>query len=914
MGILFRQKEVLIVILFFLLITSVNALNTTVNIDYLAAGSDIVVDGLNTSLRYNQTSGINWTNISLLSHYSTIKLAFNVTGNAPSYMCAVYANSTKGYTNLTRLLEFNPPDQNFLCVNDTDNAVGGVSQVMCPMWPTMYNLSSGVVAYLEFSLPRGGWMFDLRCIPQRIHTFVFNSTGIYDTNLSQMNLSVAAGISNNVTNIRLGDIIIINNTDENFSNMVFATKTHTYSSGYTYELNHAFNLSSNTSATLLAGPLGRTYHFGGADFVYSANITAPESFGAYNLTLNQTGGRYNAVSISAAGVSLNITDLSMLNNITVPTIEGNISPKMFINISGENVAGSFKEMSNFDYSTMDKDASCTGENEGNRFCEGIVNFTGSCKNDTNFFFRIYENCHNSVDDDGDTFADKDDLDCSYLPNFNWSNVTDTTPPKIVNTQVYSFNNESTIVLFTDESANVTIDFYGTDASCSTNGLNLSVADQSHQHGSLNSFTNATFTLVHELRMGTQGQLGFNLSLNTTYYYKIRTQDQLGNSALGNCLTFETTDSIFTPSDRQNFSFIPPSLSNGLENFNFTFTPDYERDIQAENGLLNRTTNATLNFSSPAHKLSSFSFRGVSLLGNVSLDLTGNLTSKNPTTGFVHMGVGHEKWLEIMQKLRPKEIEITMPSDTVELYKCDDDLTNCVNITKEVSNVATSTSGGGFSTWVIPTSLGFTMYRSGLSKSSSASSSSSTSAGGGGGAAGGPISEVGLTAYAGETKDLGDLTENKRVKIGLGATVNFNLLGEKHSVKVMNIDKLTYKATIEVRSVPQTIQIGLTEDHVFDLNGDGAKDLQIYLSSLVGDLADIEIRLLSGVPPSDTPSVEEDTSAARETSPVKIEEKKVREEKAGGKLPQEGTSSWWLGIVAVFVIAGVGYWLFRRHHM
>lgn len=908
MGISFRQKEVLIVILFFLLITSVNALNTTINIDYLDAGTlGTALD--NSSIRYNLTSGINWSNITELSYQAGMKIYFNVSGNAPSYTCGVYSNYTMGNTNLTKMLTYNPLWSSMICVNDS---IDSSYQVMCPMWNTVTNLSAGEQTQLEFSLPRGAWLIDVRCIPQKSHEFQFNSTGIYDINGSQLNLTVAAGNLSNVTTINEGDLIIINNTDENFSNMVVAENTYTGYWGDKWTDTLPFNLSSNTSALLTVGPYSNWQDFGHATHVHRSNITVWDKKETWNLTYNSTGGRYNTNLASVAGVMLNVSMFDSITNVTVRTVDGNISDKMFINISGGSAQGAFGIMPAFDYNEIDTMTSCTGDYASNRFCENIVNFTGSCKNDTNFFFNIYENCFDNVDNDGDGGIDAKDADCFYLPGFNISAVNDTTPPKVVNTQVYSYNNISMVVIATDEASNVTMDFYGTNAGCATGGLNKSFSDASFQHGAMSGFSNVSFSTMHEINLGTQGHLGHNLTANTSYYYKIKTQDIIGNTAIGGCTNFLTTDKVFAPDLQQNLSFVAPEKTGELKNFNFTFAPDYERDILGEGGRLNQTQNATMNFTDSA-KLWGFSFKGVSLLGNVSLDMAGNLTSSNPETGFVSMGVGHEKWLEIQQKLRPKEVEITMPSNSEELYKCDDDLTGCLNITNQVVRVASSTSGGGYSTWIIPTTLGFTNYRSGLSKS--AAKSGSTAAAGGGGGAGGASSLLAVTINAGESKDIGVLSAESRVKIGEGGAVTFEVLGEEHSVKVLKFDRIKNKVSLEVKSTPIVIELGVNEDDTFDFNGDGVKDLSIYVNSLVASIADLTIKPMEGAGIIAAPTVEETlTKENGPQSPVKVQEKKMREEKAGGKLPQEGTSSWWLGIIAVFVIAGIGYWLFRRHHM
>ena len=101
-----------------------------------------------------------------------------------------------------------------------------------------------------------------------------------------------------------------------------------------------------------------------------------------------------------------------------------------------------------------------------------------------------------------------------------------------------------------------------------------------------------------------------------------------------------------------------------------------------------------------------------------------------------------------------------------------------------------------------------------------------------------------------TTDAGILDEGEVVNKEMieGDQVSFNMGGESHSVTLIDVNYYSYtkSATFEVASTPQTVKVTEGATEKVDLDGDGVKDLSLYLKSVDGPKSvSVEITALEG---------------------------------------------------------------------
>ena len=159
-------------------------------------------------------------------------------------------------------------------------------------------------------------------------------------------------------------------------------------------------------------------------------------------------------------------------------------------------------------------------------------------------FIKHEDCFETgIDEDDDGLVDCDDPDCKFAPNCVGKGanlMNDSTPPRLVWSEVDEYPDAAFIKYDTDEPANGTIQFYYTDSSC--NALNKTIKDPALlDTKTINDYKNWHDGPIDNFEFNPQ-KLGYDLTNGTTYYYKLKVCDPSGNCAISTCLNFTTARS------------------------------------------------------------------------------------------------------------------------------------------------------------------------------------------------------------------------------------------------------------------------------------------------------------------------------------------------------------------------------------
>ncbi|MFH1063512.1 MAG: hypothetical protein V1729_00360 [Candidatus Woesearchaeota archaeon] len=310
-------------------------------------------------------------------------------------------------------------------------------------------------------------------------------------------------------------------------------------------------------------------------------------------------------------------------------------------------------------------------------------------------------CGDSIDNDADGLTDCSDPGCTYDTFFCGGTLAvdpdDKTTPKVTWLKVDTFPDGAFVMYDTNEPANGTVLFYGTDSSCAT--LNKTVRD-----------IGITDAFIPEFKLWHDGPidnfqynpeaLSFSLSNGTTYYMKTRVCDISGNCAVSACKNFTTKSNFVSCNGCKstfNFPFTPPSgavATDPMGNLNFKFQmPDgSETDLgaNANSGKqLNYTQTKGFNLviNNPnATTASSWSITLVNatVSGKVASGIQnfsgGDDIMFNSTSGGNFVGLGNTKCQELINVFRPKKLYMGIPGNQTELWQCNSALSNCTNKT------------------------------------------------------------------------------------------------------------------------------------------------------------------------------------------------------------------------------------------
>ncbi len=321
-------------------------------------------------------------------------------------------------------------------------------------------------------------------------------------------------------------------------------------------------------------------------------------------------------------------------------------------------------------------------------------------------FMPVEDCLMPGDEDADGLENCADSDCAFAPQCSgsYNPATDKTRPRVTLHTVETFEDAAFIRWVTDEPTNGSIAWYENSSDCSS--LNSTLTDEgdptitADDYRPWHALPLDAFTLTHALEP------------NTTYYYKILTTDPAGNAAISSCLNFTTSAApsnvslVFnftgngTPEDfLGNMSII----LNGTE-LGPGSSSQFEGGLSGVNMTIkNPSANDTTNWSIT---LVDIDFTTADFL-DFSEEVLGDDTGEKGD----FIGLDHDEWLNLVQKLGADYLIIRIPDTGSHLYHCLNNGTNCSDVST-TAGVSLLTTGQDYTEWRVPTTLGFSSYSTG----------------------------------------------------------------------------------------------------------------------------------------------------------------------------------------------------------
>jgi hypothetical protein len=345
-----------------------------------------------------------------------------------------------------------------------------------------------------------------------------------------------------------------------------------------------------------------------------------------------------------------------------------------------------------------------------------------CEDFKRFGYVPVEDCFpDGIDNDGNGLIDCEEPHCKHTPQcngtFSWEpDPNDHTAPKVTRYQVEKFPDGAFIMFDTDEPSNGTLLFYARDATCTN--INATIFDLgdpfcniSEEFCKFDDFKLPHFTPIDNFRQNPY-KIGYDLSMNTTYFYKTKNCDPSGNCGTSACLNFTTL------SECKEFTFkFDSSLSTLVVDFDWY--ADGVWDILNKDmtyGIrVNCTTGkyANIRMKNPNATVHwSLLLKGARLSDAKKINITNSLLTGEANGTF--LGLDSNKWQELFQNLGVEGVELTLPKtadlscDNLSLLNCDNSGENCnYDVTNSTELIFCNST---VSIWRIPVSLGFTTYK------------------------------------------------------------------------------------------------------------------------------------------------------------------------------------------------------------
>jgi hypothetical protein len=381
-----------------------------------------------------------------------------------------------------------------------------------------------------------------------------------------------------------------------------------------------------------------------------------------------------------------------------------------------------------------------------------------CKNFQKFGFNVYEECKNGIDDDENGLVDCDDPFCSYMPECNDgtgfafnSNSSDITSPVVTFSDVERLHDAAFLKVDTNEPSNMTLTFYKNDSTCKL--LNVTVNDTASGYQA-----NANFKPFHSIDL-MQDTLGYALTNNTAYYYKVIVCDPSNNCAVSACLNFTTKTTavdktfIFKVDLPEGYTVDIPALNKTAYNFTEEFGGTwYDVGIKT-NTSVTKNMNMTIHCGDM-----SIGFFGMNVLSPTNIDLT-NAFVCDTVNNLMGMNSSLKKWNTLISDLHlggaADYIEITIPV----AYSASNTF-NWTNdeggLGQDVDDYVSCRDGGNSNTICsVPVSMGFSAYT--VTTPAAAAPGDGGDAPGSGGGGGGAASNVTINVTNNETIVIADNT-------------------------------------------------------------------------------------------------------------------------------------------------------------
>ena len=337
-------------------------------------------------------------------------------------------------------------------------------------------------------------------------------------------------------------------------------------------------------------------------------------------------------------------------------------------------------------------------------CGSIFSVMGEGK------YMPFQDCFSDSDTDGNGYSGCGDPSCLHFPRCltdpnRYNASLERKAPSTTSLRVDTFPEFAFINWITDIPSNASLRFYG------TSGCSGSFSDEIADNP---PFAIDNFRPFHGFPLE-----GLSLLSGTTYFFKLKGCNEIGDCSLSSCLNFTTKNS--SASNRQvqfKFDFVPPDTAY-MANTQIVLTLSNGTIINASGSelknLSNVTTDVNLTFDDPTSPEN----WAITLVGaDFSRALTSNLSSAlnvTNTSNSTYVGLTTLGWQEISQNLGVDYIVLTIPQGGDELLKCDEDnVSDCEDVSS-YDNVTKISGGMGSdqTVWKLPISLGFSIYTTGI---------------------------------------------------------------------------------------------------------------------------------------------------------------------------------------------------------
>jgi len=434
-------------------------------------------------------------------------------------------------------------------------------------------------------------------------------------------------------------------------------------------------------------------------------------------------------------------------------------------------------------------------------------------------FVEYEDCWDGIDNNNDGNIDCWDYECMFAKvcedeGVNLANYTDTTSPQVVGVKIEEYPDSALIMYDTTKPSNGTLLFYHNDSNCLS--LNKSVYDIGITSDNVRAYKLWHTADVYE------STIGYGLTNDTTYYYKLKVCDDVNKCALSKCTSLIT--SSVSKCGYCNFVTRLKVPTGWNVSYDIDNSGEYEhKQGQVCGSKAGMKTNYTIgrraNIKIEKEDSSVyFEFINVSLTKSGindkvrTLDTTGDVIGTSAIAGFTS-----ESRDKLINNLHPEVCRVKVPfSGTCEtLYHCDDAGENCID---RSTDTGVTLIDEDTCLWQIPY-CEFSTYREALPPASGDPASSGGGGGGGGGGSGGTTYSISETQFSdGYTKELG---VNDKIKIVISE--------EDHFVQVISLTSSS--ATINVSSDPQQKTFSVGDEYKFDVTDDDNYDLSVKLGAI-----------------------------------------------------------------------------------
>ena len=330
-------------------------------------------------------------------------------------------------------------------------------------------------------------------------------------------------------------------------------------------------------------------------------------------------------------------------------------------------------------------------------------------------FVKYEDCYNLVDDDADGLIDCLDWNCEFAPHCSDTNRgTDTSMPRITGVKVEEYTDAALVFYSTNKPANGTLTFWHNDSTCSSTTMNRTIYDST----ALTAVRD--FTLWHDAHIYNDSgvdSLDYNLSNDTTYYYKIKVCDSGNKCSTSACSSLRTAESS-TKCGYCNFVTIVSPPTGWQVNYDLDADGTYEHKQglmcgpsagMKTNYSTGRRAHIKLNSSDGAEMIFyNVTLTKTGLTGDTrTISTAGDLIYDNSLTdsagnALEMVGMASTTRDKIINNLHPEVCKILIPNDDCsQLWHCDDNGANCKRRDNATTDAPTGVASGTSCLWTIP---------------------------------------------------------------------------------------------------------------------------------------------------------------------------------------------------------------------